>query len=103
MFHGVAPAPIIHMGRAGWPGGEAQTARCEVRPPSFGGRPPGDVCSVLHGLEIETYPPALGERCHRSLACRLVAVCCALDLPIMAARPHPGAACRGTLKRLKPS
>jgi hypothetical protein len=38
--------------------------------------------------------PSLRERRHRSLACRLVAVRRALDVPVVAARPHPGAALR---------
>src|SRR5262249_22795536 len=37
--------------------------------------------------------PALGERRHRCLACRLT-VRGALDVPTVAARPHPGAALR---------
>src|SRR5262249_25188138 len=37
---------------------------------------------------------ALRERRHRSLARRLVAVRGALDVPAVAARPHPGAALR---------
>src|SRR5262245_44111133 len=39
--------------------------------------------------------PALGERRHRSLARRLIAVRGALDVPTVATRPHPGAALRG--------
>src|SRR5262245_9745876 len=38
--------------------------------------------------------PALGERRHRTLACRLIAVSGALDVPTVPARPHPRAALR---------
>src|SRR5262249_55767605 len=38
--------------------------------------------------------PALSECCHRSLARRLIAVGRALDVAVMAARPHPRAALR---------
>src|SRR5262245_43116160 len=66
------------MDRAGWPGGSSDGSLRSAEHkshPHLGGRPPiGDVCSVLHGLEIETYPPGLGKCCHRSLACRLIAV-----------------------------
>src|SRR5262245_15076966 len=37
-------------------------------------------------------PPRLSERRHRGLARRLIAVCRALDVPAVAARPHPGRA-----------
>src|SRR5215470_2837308 len=40
-------------------------------------------------LEWRASPPGLRERRHRSLACRLVAVSGAADLPAVAARPHP--------------
>jgi hypothetical protein len=39
-------------------------------------------------------PPALSERCHRSLARLRIAVSRALDMPATAARPHLGAALR---------
>jgi hypothetical protein len=48
------------------------------------------LCAVTHSL----FPPTLCERRHRGFACRLVAMCCALDVAVVAARPHPGAALR---------
>src|SRR5262245_33185245 len=47
-----------------------------------------------HALRPLFSPPALGERDHRGLARQLVAVCRALDVTPVAARPHPGAALR---------
>src|SRR5262245_46961724 len=91
MFHGVASAPIIHMARAVWLGGSSDGSlrRCGTyKPPSFEGRPAiGDVSSVLHGFEIGTYPPTLGERRHRSLARRLIAVCRGFNVAVVTARP----------------
>src|SRR5262245_48657269 len=48
-----------------------------------------------HFAQAVLFPsPALGERSHRSLARRLIAVRGALDVPTVAARPHPWAALR---------
>src|SRR5262245_48630041 len=44
--------------------------------------------------ESLTSAPALSERRHCRLARRLVSVCRALDVAVVAAGPHPGAALR---------
>jgi hypothetical protein len=49
----------------------------------------GDEEDRASGGEILTSAPALSERCHRSLAGRLIAVRGALDVPTVPARPHP--------------
>ena len=51
--------------------------------------------SYADRISGDSAAPALGERRHRSLACRLIAVRGALDaVGTVAARPHPGTALR---------